>query len=92
MSDSFAAVLELSPGQRLLNLHDAGLATRIADERQRWRRAWDFFTARIENRIIERVLLKRMAWVIDDGVIVKVFYPVFPPDQNAEAVIEWLWE
>ena len=29
-------------------------------------------------------LLKRMAWVIDDGVITHVFYPVFPPDKSAE--------
>ena len=35
-------------------------------------------------------LLKRMALVIDDGVIVKTFYPVFPPDKNAEEVIAWL--
>ena len=35
-------------------------------------------------------LLKRMAWVIDDGVITKVFYPVFPPDKNAEEVVAWL--
>jgi peroxiredoxin len=35
-------------------------------------------------------LLKRMAWVIDDGAITKVFYPVFPPDKNAEEVIAWL--
>ena len=35
-------------------------------------------------------LLKRMALVIDDGVISKVFYPVFPPDKNAEEVIAWL--
>ena len=35
-------------------------------------------------------LLKRMAWVIDDGVLTKVFYPVFPPDRNAEDVIAWL--
>ena len=35
-------------------------------------------------------LLKRMALVIDDGAIVKVFYPVFPPDKNAEEVIAWL--
>ena len=35
-------------------------------------------------------LLKRMALVIDDGVIVKAFYPVFPPDKNAEVVIGWL--
>ena len=35
-------------------------------------------------------LLKRMALVVDDGVIVKVFYPVFPPDKNAAEVAAWL--
>ena len=35
-------------------------------------------------------LLKRMAWVIDDGVISHVFYPVFPPDRSAETVVAWL--
>jgi peroxiredoxin len=35
-------------------------------------------------------LLSRMALVIEDGKIVKVFYPVFPPDKNAEEVISWL--
>jgi peroxiredoxin len=35
-------------------------------------------------------LLKRMALVIDDGKITKVFYPVFPPDKNVEEVIAWL--
>jgi len=37
-------------------------------------------------------LLKRMAWVIDDGVITKVFYPVFPPDKSAEEVVIWIQE
>ncbi|HEX2257504.1 MAG TPA: peroxiredoxin [Afifellaceae bacterium] len=35
-------------------------------------------------------LLKRMALVIDDCVISQVFYPVFPPDRNADEVAEWL--
>ncbi len=35
-------------------------------------------------------LLKRMALIIDDGAITKAFYPVFPPDKNAEQVIAWL--
>jgi peroxiredoxin len=35
-------------------------------------------------------LLKRMAWIIDAGVVTKVFYPVFPPDRNAADVIAWL--
>ena len=35
-------------------------------------------------------LLKRLAMVIEDGRIVKVFYPVFPPDRNAADVLDWL--
>jgi len=35
-------------------------------------------------------LLKRLTLVIDGGRIAHVFYPVFPPDQNAAAVVEWL--
>lgn len=35
-------------------------------------------------------LIRRMALVIRDGRIVKVFYPVFPPDANAGQVVDWL--
>jgi peroxiredoxin len=35
-------------------------------------------------------LLKRVTLVIDAGTIEQVFYPVFPPDQNAAVVVEWL--
>jgi peroxiredoxin len=35
-------------------------------------------------------LIKRMAWVIDDGVLSRVFYPVFPPDRSASEVVGWL--
>jgi peroxiredoxin len=35
-------------------------------------------------------LLRRMALIIDDGVITKVFYPVFPPDKNAAEIVAWL--
>jgi len=35
-------------------------------------------------------LLKRVTLVIDGGRITHVFYPVFPPDQNAAVVVEWL--
>jgi peroxiredoxin len=35
-------------------------------------------------------LIKRLALVIDDGRITKVFYPVFPPDRNAADVLAWL--
>ena len=35
-------------------------------------------------------LVKRLTLVVRDGRIVKVFYPVFPPEQNAEQVVHWL--
>lgn len=37
-----------------------------------------------------QVLLKRLALVLDDSRITKVFYPVFPPDRNAADVLAWL--
>lgn len=37
-------------------------------------------------------LLKRMAMIIDDGRVTAVFYPVFPPDRNADDVLQWLKE
>ncbi|MDB4960575.1 MAG: BcpB protein [Myxococcales bacterium] len=40
--------------------------------------------------VADQILMKRLALVIVRGVIRKVFYPVFPPDQNASVVIEWL--
>ena len=35
-------------------------------------------------------LYRRLALVAHDGVIEKVFYPVFPPDRNAADVVAWL--
>ncbi|WP_394828288.1 peroxiredoxin [Pendulispora albinea] len=37
-----------------------------------------------------RTVLKRVTLVCGAGVIRKVFYPVFPPDKNADEVIAWL--
>jgi peroxiredoxin len=37
-------------------------------------------------------LIKRMAWFVERGSIEKVWYPVFPPDRNAEMVLAWLRE
>jgi peroxiredoxin len=36
-------------------------------------------------------LIKRLTLVVVNGQIRKVFYPVFPPNQNAAEVIAWLW-
>lgn len=35
-------------------------------------------------------LLKRLTLVVRGGRIEHVFYPVFPPDRHAEAVLDWL--
>lgn len=35
-------------------------------------------------------LLKRLTMILRDGKVVKTFYPVFPPDRNADDVIAWL--
>lgn len=37
-----------------------------------------------------RRLYKRLTLVAEEGRIVKVFYPVFPPDENAAEVEAWL--
>ena len=58
----------------------------LSDERLALARALDLPTFTTSGM----TLLKRMALIIDHGVISKVFYPVFPPDKNAEEVIAWL--
>jgi peroxiredoxin len=35
-------------------------------------------------------LIKRLTMIVHNGVIETVFYPVFPPNKDAERVIEWL--
>lgn len=41
-------------------------------------------------KVNELMLYKRLTLVVEQSVIKKVFYPVFPPDQNASQVIDWL--
>lgn len=35
-------------------------------------------------------LYRRLTFIAERGVIVKVFYPVFPPDRDAATVLDWL--
>tara|TARA_R110001632_G_scaffold90403_1_gene194288 strand:+ start:93901 stop:94458 length:558 start_codon:yes stop_codon:yes gene_type:complete len=46
----------------------------------------------LEMEVNGMSLYKRITLIIRNGHIVKVFYPVFPPDKNAEYVIAWLEE
>ena len=60
----------------------------LSDERLEFAGALNLPTFEADSMI----LLKRLTLVIEDGRIEKVFYPVFPPDKNAEEVIGWLSE
>ena len=35
-------------------------------------------------------LYKRLTLIVHEGQIEKIFYPVFPPDENADEVLAWL--
>jgi peroxiredoxin len=41
-------------------------------------------------KIEENQLIKRVTFIANARKIVKVFYPVFPSDKNADEVIDWL--
>ena len=60
----------------------------LSDERLAFAKALNLPTF----SVAAMTLLKRMALIIDDGRITKVFYPVFPPDKNAAEVVAWLEE
>ena len=40
--------------------------------------------------VVGMELFKRLTLIAYDGRIEKIFYPVFPPDQNADEVLAWL--
>jgi peroxiredoxin len=60
----------------------------LSDEKLAFVGALDLPTFRAEGM----TLIKRLTLIIEDGKILKVFYPVFPPGINAEEVIGWLSE
>jgi len=58
----------------------------LSDEKLAFARALKLPTFEVDGM----KLIKRLTLVARDGAIVKVFYPVFPPNQNAEQVLSWL--
>jgi peroxiredoxin len=60
----------------------------LADPELRLREALGLPTFEVDGL----TLYKRLAWVAERGRIVKVFYPVFPADRNAQNVLDWLDE
>jgi peroxiredoxin len=41
-------------------------------------------------KVGELTLYKRLTLIIEQNIIKKVFYPVFPPNQHATQVLDWL--
>ena len=58
----------------------------LSDESLDFARALGLPTFEVESK----QLLRRLTFVSESGKITKVFYPVFPPGENAERVVEWL--
>jgi len=58
----------------------------LSDENLSFTRAHQLPTFEVEGM----TLLRRMALIVIAGMIVRTFYPVFPPDKNADDVIDWL--
>ncbi len=58
----------------------------LSDEKLEFARALRLPTFEVDGM----ELIKRLALIVRDGTIEKVFYPVFPPDRNAGDVLDWL--
>jgi peroxiredoxin len=58
----------------------------LSDEKLELKRAMKLPTFQTDGM----VLLKRFTLILRDAQVEHVFYPVFPPDRNADEVIAWL--
>jgi peroxiredoxin len=58
----------------------------LSDTRFELKEALNLPTFKVENLL----LYKRLTLIVKNSQIQKVFYPVFPPNQNASQVIAWL--
>jgi peroxiredoxin len=58
----------------------------LSDEKLEFARTLNLPTFQIENQR----LIKRLTLIAFNGIIKQCFYPVFPPDKNAQSVLDWL--
>jgi peroxiredoxin len=58
----------------------------LSDERLELAHALGLPTFQVDGR----TLIKRQTLIVEEGRIVKVFYPIFPPHANAAEVVAWL--
>jgi peroxiredoxin len=58
----------------------------LSDEKLAFARALKLPTFSVDGM----TLIRRLTLIVRDGAVEKVFYPVFPPDGNAQRVVDWL--
>jgi peroxiredoxin len=62
----------------------------LADPHRRLAEALGLPTFEVEISGEDATLFKRLTFVAEEGAVIKTFYPVFPPDRDATAVLTWL--
>ena len=60
----------------------------LSDKDLRFVRAMKMPTFEWEGKKV----VKRVTLAVEEGRVVQVWYPVFPPDKSAQEVLEWLKE
>ena len=58
----------------------------LSDNELKFSKLMDLPTFKINNSIF----IKRLTLIIKKSVIIKVFYPIFPPDLHIYEVLDWL--
>ena len=58
----------------------------VSDCELKFSKLIDLPTFKINNS----VFIKRLTLIIEKSIIVKVFYPIFPPDLHIYEVLDWL--
>jgi peroxiredoxin len=77
-----------------LNTQVFGLSAQPTAYQLELKNRLDFLLKKAVNlptfQVGELILYKRLTLIIEQNVIKKVFYPVFPPNQHAALVLDWL--
>ena len=58
----------------------------VSDSELKFSQLMNLPTFKIKNS----VYIKRLTLIIEQSIIIKIFYPVFPPDLHIYEVLDWL--
>ena len=58
----------------------------VSDMELKFTHSMNLPTFKVDNSIF----IKRLTLIIEKSIIIKVFYPIFPPDLHIYEVLEWL--